>query len=180
MNLSTTCPKCKHVNDHTIELNHALEQIAMPDFNDVVKEPEFTIKLKPQNYFAVNRSNSVTYKEQRLLDTLSKADTEITPEDREKNLKAITEELVDLNVDNLTSSTEYILMSDGTRVTDTAFIKEFYSNTSSALIRKVQDKLGEIANGSGLKPYNNTCVECSAEYKTEVTFDYASFFGVGS
>jgi len=180
MNISTNCPKCKHTNDHTIELTAALDQISMPDFNDLVKDTDLTIKLKPQNYFAINKGNSITYKEQRLLNALADTEADITPEDREKNLMTITDELVELNIDNLTASTEYILMNDGTKVTDSGFIREFYSNTSSALIRKVQDKLSAIAADSGLKPYNNTCEECQHQYQTEVTFDYANFFAVGS
>lgn len=180
MNISSTCPKCKHVNDHTIELNQALDQISMPNYTDLVEDKGLKIKLRPQNYFAVNRANAIAYKEQRILDVIAK--TDVTPEDRETNIKQITEELIELNVENLTASTEYILMDDGTKVTDSEFIKEFYSNTSSALIRKVQDKLGKIAEDSGLKPYQTTCADtdCKHEYQTEITFDYASFFANGS
>jgi len=180
MNISTSCPSCKHVNDHTIELTAALEQITMPNFNELINDTDLTIKLRPQTYFAMNKTNSVTYKEQRILDLLAKSEDEISQEDRETNLKAVTDELIDLNMDNLTASTEYILMSDGIKVIDPAFIKEFYSNTSSALIRKVQEKLGDIAAAAGLKPYDNVCEECKFEFKTDVTFDYANFFAVGS
>jgi hypothetical protein len=144
----------------------------------VLKETDLTIKLKPQTYFALNRSNTISYKEQRILDVLSKDD--VTPEDRERNLKAVTDELIELNVDTLTASTEYILMSDGTKVTQSEFIKEFYSNTSGALVKKIQDKLAEIAASAGLRPYKNVCTECEHEYQTDVTFDYANFFGLGS
>jgi hypothetical protein len=109
---------------------------------------------------------------------LSKDD--VTPEDRERNLKAVTDELIELNVDTLTASTEYILMSDGTKVTQSEFIKEFYSNTSGALVKKIQDKLAEIAASAGLRPYKNVCTECEHDYQTDVTFDYANFFGLGS
>ena len=180
MNVTTSCPKCNHVNDNTIDLVTSLEQIQLPDFNSTIEDTDLTIKLKPQTYFAVNRSNSITYKEQRILDILAKPETEISFEDRERNLKEVTEELIQLNVDNLTASTDYILMSDGNKVVDSDFIKEFYNNTSSALIRKVQDKLAEFAAASGIKPYINICAECETEYKSEVTFDYANFFGSGS
>jgi hypothetical protein len=180
MNVSTACPKCNHTNDNTIDLVDALGQIQVPDFSSTITDTDLTIKLKPQTYFAVNRSNSITYKEQRILDILAKPDNEISFEDRERNLKEVTEELIQLNVDNLTASTDYILMSDGNKVTDSEFIKEFYNNTSSALIRKVQDKLAEFAAEAGLKPYTNICEECKTEYKSEVTFDYANFFGSGS
>ena len=178
MNISSTCPKCKHTNENTIELNHALEQITLPDYSKTVDEAGLKIKLRPQNYFATNKANSITYKEQRILEVLNATDA--SPEDRETNLKSITEELIELNVDILTASTEYILTEDGAKVADSAYIKEFYSNTSSANIRRVQERLAEIGKDAGLKPYNSTCEECKHEYKTEVTFDYANFFEVGS
>ena len=178
MNVASRCPKCEHSNENTVDLNHALEQISMPDYNHTVTDKDLKIKLKPQNYYAVNKTNSIAYKEQRILDVL--ANQEVSAEDRERNLKSITDELIELNVDNLTASTEYILMGDGTKVTDLAFIKEFYSNTSGALVKKIQDALGNIAKSAGLKPYKNVCTECEHEYQTEVTFDYANFFGLGS
>jgi len=178
MNVTSNCPKCQHSNDNTIELTQALEQIIMPNYDNLLKDKDLTIKLKPQTYFSVNRSNTITYKEQRILDVLTKED--VTPEDRESNLKQVTDELIELNVDTLTSSTDYILMSDGTKVTDAEYIKDFYNNTSGALVKKIQDKLAEIAQAGGLKPYKNACTECSHEYQTDVTFDYASFFEVGS
>jgi hypothetical protein len=150
----------------------------MPDYGNLVEDKGLKIKLKPQNYFSVNSTNAMAYKEQRILDVIAKSD--ISPEDREANLRQITDELIQLNVDGLTSSTDYILLDDGTKVTDTGFIKEFYNNTSSGVIRKVQDKLAEVAAVSGLKPYETECTECKNEYQTEITFDYASFFANGS
>jgi hypothetical protein len=178
MNVTTTCPKCKHVDDHTVNLTDALEQIQMPNFIEFKIADDLIVKLKPQNYFSINRTNSITYEEQRIINVLNSAN--MSSEDKEKNLKEITDKLIDLNVDNLTNSTEYVLLADGNRVVNPKFIKEFYTNTSGALIKKVQDQLSAIAAMAGLKPYNNSCSECSTDYKTEVTFDYASFFGVGS
>jgi hypothetical protein len=178
MNVSVTCPKCQHQEDHTIDLGQSLLQLSMPNYDDVVQDEDLTIKLKPQNYFAVNRANSITYEEQRILNVLN--NTEMSVEDKDQNLKEITNKLIDLNTDNLTASTEYIALADGTRVTNTAYIKEFYANTGAGTIKKITTKLGEMAALAGLKPYKNVCAECESEFNTEVTFDYASFFGNGS
>ena len=178
MNVSTPCPKCKHIDDHTIELTSTLDHIEMPNFDNVIVYKDLKIKLKPQTYFAVNRANSIRFKEQRILDLL--ATTDISAEDREANIKQITNEMVELNFESLAGSTEYILMSDGTRVTEQEFINEFYANTGSALIRVIQTSLVEIADSAGIKPYNNECTECGHHYKSSLEFDYANFFGIGS
>jgi hypothetical protein len=178
MNISVTCPKCNHVDDHTIDLQQALGQLSMPDYSGTVKDTDLTIKFKPQNYFAVNRTNSISYEEQRILNVLNSSD--MTVDQKDQNLKEITDKLIDLNTDNLAASTEWILMSDGTRVSDTAYIKEFYANTSAALIGKIRAHLSEMAVNAGLKPFHTNCSECSTEFDTEITFDYANFFGSGS
>jgi hypothetical protein len=178
MNVTVTCPKCKHVDDQVVDLNQTLEQIHLPNYNDTVKTDDLTIKLKPQSYHNVNRSNMIGYEEQRILEVLGK--TDISQEDREMNLKNITDKLIELNVDNLTSSTESILMSDGTKVVNPTFIKEFYSNTSSYIIKQVQEQLAKLAEDANIKPFKNVCSDCSHEFQTEVTFDYANFFGLGS
>lgn len=178
MDITSRCPNCKHTTDHTINLGESLEQISMPNYTNTLSADGLIITLKPQTYFSVNKSNSITYKEQRIIEVLNQSD--ISAEDREQNLRQVTDELIALNVDNLTSSTESILVSDGNKVTNSDHIREFYNNTSGALIKKIQDKLVEIASTSGIKPFNHTCEECATEFKTEIAFDYASFFAIGS
>lgn len=178
MNISSLCPNCKSTNDHTIELSSALDQITMPDYTQLLEADGLKFKFKPQPYFSINRSNAIAFKEQRILDTIEKAD--ISPEEREINIKQITEEMVDLNFESLANSTDYVITSDNVRVTDVKFIKEFYSNAQSSLIRKIQLKIAEISENSGLKPYHVKCSHCEHEYKSLIEFDYASFFEVGS
>jgi hypothetical protein len=178
MEINVTCPHCNHQDRNSIDLNTALDHISMPDYSQLVDTKELTIKLKPQNYFSVNRTNSITYEEQRILSVLNQDD--ISAEDKERSLKEITDKLIELNVENLSHSTEYILMSDGVKVNNFEFIKEFYSNTSGALIKQVRDHLTAISESAGIKPYINNCSECDAEFKTEITFDYSNFFANGS
>lgn len=178
MDVTVTCPKCQHQEDHTIDLAQALGQLSMPDYDQLIKDNKLTFKLKPQNYFAVNRSNSITYQEQRILNVLN--NTEMSIEEKDQNLKDVTEKLVDLNTENLAASTEYIGLEDGSKVVDPTHIKEFYQNTAASTIKKITTRLGEMAASAGLKPYKNTCTECQANFETEVTFDYANFFVSGS
>ena len=178
MNVTVACPKCQHTEDHTIDLVQSLGQLSMPDYTGLVIDGDLSIKLKPQNYFAVNRANNITYEEQRILGVLNNVDLSI--EDKDRNIKEITNKLIDLNTDNLAASTEYIALTDGTKVTDVGHIKEYYANTGSSIIKKINTKLLELAESAGLKPYKNTCEKCGTEFNTEVTFDYANFFGTGS
>lgn len=177
MDITSTCPKCSHVNDHTIDLTHALDNIRIPDFSTLVSDGTISIKLKPQSYFNANRTNMIEFEEKRVIAVLSQPD--LTDEDKEAALSDITKKLIDLNIENLTSSTEYVLAA-GTKVTDPNYIAEFYENSGSLLVRKVQAALEEIAKNSGLDAYKTECTECNHKYDTEVTFDYSHFFVIGS
>ena len=178
MNLSSHCPKCNHENEHTIELATALDQLGMPNYNETIVDSDLVIKLKPQNYYTVNRTNMISYEEQRILSIINEENLSL--EEKEANLREITDKLIDLNIENLVNSTDYVLTAEGDKVTDPEYLKEFYTNTGSALIRKIQLKLGEFVESAGVKPYQTTCNECSAEYRTDVVFDYSSFFASGS
>lgn len=177
MDITTVCPKCKHENDHTMDLGQTLTQVGNPSYA-VFSIGELEIKLKPQNYFEINRTNQIGYEEQRMLAVLDRQD--LPAQEKEAAIKEITDKLVDLNLLNLTSSTDYIKTNDGTYVNNFDHIKEFYNNTNSQIVRKVQDELVKIAEQAGLQPYITKCSECETEYQTEVTFDYANFFVNGS
>lgn len=178
MDLDTTCPNCKTEESRSIELSNVLDSINMPDYDKPVMHKGLTIKLQPQSYFGVNKANTLRFKEQKLLEVL--ADTDITAEEREVNLKHLTEEMIQLNNDTLTNCTEFITTPDGITVTEKQFIKEFYNNAESVLIRKLQQTLGTFSTAASIKPFGIDCNNCQHHFDAQIEFDYANFFAQGS
>ena len=177
MPVSSKCPKCGEDHDYDIDLTNALANIKSPDYSQNVEIPGgLSIKLKPMSYRQVSQAGVAVFEEQKLIQTL--ADPDLADDVRKQQYDEHVKKMIDINVDNITFCTESITVDDKV-VTDDRFIKEYYSNTDSAVMRKVQEKVKGFADTVGIKPVDVKCDSCEHEYKLSVEFDYASFFGQG-
>lgn len=178
MDVDTKCPHCNEDNTHGIDLRTSLSTIVCPDYSSPMILESLKIKLMPQPYFGVNRRNTIEFEEARMQRALERPDTE--EEIKIKELSASMERLAQISIDTIADSTEYIETSDGSRVSNKDFIKEFYSNVKSEIVRNIQTRLGEINEEGAIKPQKANCNSCTKEYNIPLIFDYASFFGIGS
>lgn len=177
MDIESVCPHCSAENDFTVDLTKVLASVEVPDYSKKLAVDGLQIKLKPAPYFALNRANQIAFEEQQLLRSMSTI---------ENNLEIVQEfnnrlaRLIDLNVQTLTASTEHIETEDSSVVNNPEHIDEFYKNCDTKIIREVQSRVGELNNQAAIKPINVTCNSCNTPYDLGLTFDYASFFAVGS
>jgi len=178
MDFSATCPKCSKTSDYAIDLSVVLSGITAPVYTQKIDIDDLKIKLKPQAYFNVNKSNMIAFEEQQIMKTLGQLND--NPEELKKVFDQQLSKIIDLNVSLLTGSTDYIETPDGSIVSDEAFINEFYSNCDSKTIKTIKAKLTELSKQSGIKPIDVNCHSCSEEFSVSVEFDFASFFAVGS
>ena len=116
--------------------------------------------------------------EQKMLQTLEDATAD--PAERASRLQDSMTRLIDLALDGLASSTEYIVMHDGTRVTNRQHILEFYQNCDAALVKTLQELVAEVNQQAGIPPMKVTCGHCNQPYKVPIEFNYSSFFANGS
>lgn len=178
MEIETRCPHCQEPNNHGLDLQNCLSGIRSPDYNRPIAVGRLMINLKPMQYFGQNRSSTVDFEEQKMLQALERAD--IDDETRSAQIYASMQRLIRINTDTLTASTASIVLDDGTVVTDLAFIGEFYAKSASTMVKEIQEKLAEFNQIAGIKPQKVSCGECTQPYEVPVTFDYASFFASGS
>lgn len=178
MDVDTNCPHCGEENTHGFDLQHTLDNIVAPNYARLVEFNGLKIKLKPQHYFGQNKSNIIDFQQQRLLKALEAPDTD--PELRAKEINESMAKMVEVALDNVTESTEYIEMEDSDRVTNPEYIKEFYKNADSSVVRQIQKQLSEFNIEGGIKSQIAPCTHCEKEYPIALTFDYASFFATGS
>ena len=180
MDIDTVCPndKCKNECRHTLDLSGVLDNLKSPNYNRVIKIQDLKIKLKPQSYFEGNKSNLTQFEEDRMM---AVATNDSLPDDvKLKQFNEHMQNLVSINLDLITAGTEYVETSEGLKVTDAGFIKEFYENVDNKIIRAVRDRFDEYAKSMELPKPVVQCEECSTEYPIEITFDYSRFFGVAS
>lgn len=177
MDVESRCPHCNGDNTHAMDLQSCLNSIKCPDYTTPVLADSLKIKLRPVAYFGVNKENSINFEEQKILQALEKADLDETV--RAAQILASMNNLVELNLDTVAASTEYIETEEGLKVQDEKHIRDFYANAPGTLVKAVQVRLSEINQSGGVAPQSVTCVECQKPYSMPLMFDYAAFFGKG-
>ena len=150
----------------------------MPNYENTVLVDGLTIKLKPQPYFEVNKNSMINFEEQRALQVISN-DTMSDPE-KIAQFNGHLSKLVELNVNALANSVDYIATPDGTRVTEIEFIKDFFANAPAKSVQAVRDRLDDLAKEAELPKVQVQCDSCEKIYDMGIEFNYSSFFDQGS
>lgn len=177
LDIDTQCPHCKADNRHGMDLTHRLGQIRCPNFNRDIRFENLVYRFKPMNYFSTTRENTVGFREDKLLQALE--NTELSAEDRQKNITEAISRLTEANLFSISQQTESITLEDGTAVSDPNHINEYYKNISGETVRFILRKLKEIYDEVAVADQVAACVECTKEYTIPFTFDYSNFFGRG-
>jgi hypothetical protein len=177
MPITSKCPHCGEENEYDLDLNHILQQVQMPDYSTPVKtEDGLEIFLKPMDYAHVSRAGAIQLEEEKLIQALS--DPDLDEEIRKAEYEKHIQKMIELNLDNITGCTDYILAGD-TKVSEEGFIREYYSNAEAEVMREIQARIAEYGKSAGLKPYDTTCSDCGNGFQMNVDFDYSSFFAKG-
>jgi len=178
MEVNSSCPSCNTTSNHTLDLNDIVPRIKMPDYNNTIEADSLKIRLKPQPYAEVNKNSMIMFEENKILQAISEPD--VSEEVRMERFNQHLAKLVDLNVDSLAASTEYIETPDGEHVVDLAYIRDFYNNCQTKTIKAIRAKLDELSKEAELPKVNVQCDSCENVYEMPVEFNYSSFFDQGS
>lgn len=173
MDISSTCPKCSSEDTFGIDLNPILENIRMPDFSETTKSDGLTFFFQPQTYKDLQILAMINFEERMILKALDS--TEMTNEQKTIKIKESAKKMVELNLESLTRSTKSIKPDGEDEVTDKNMIKEFYQNTSNAIIRHVQKTIDKLTESSLSTP-TLSCTSCGNQYKTRLDFNFSNFF----
>ena len=177
MTISSKCPKCGEENDYDLNLGGIVSSIQMPNYTKTVQTHDgLTIKLKPMDYANVSKSGVINLEEQKLIEALSNPDLD---EDlRKAEYDKHVQKMIDLNINNVVACTESIV-ADGQTVVNPNFIREYYANADSSVMKSIRDAITEFGDIAGIRPQHAACNSCSHEFDLDVEFDYSSFFGKG-
>jgi hypothetical protein len=178
MDFSAKCPNCGEDNTYAKDLRECLAGIKMPVYDDpIYVHDDLAVTVRPQAYFMSNKMNLINFEEQKMLQAI--ANVKLEPEIRNKEIHDSMNRLLEIGLDNLTASTSCITLDDGTEVRDPKFIREFYANAESTVVKVIQDRIGALGLKAGIPPFNVECDSCHQPYDVPVEFNYSSFFGKG-
>lgn len=173
----TKCPHCNEENSYTIALSPILDGIKCPNYNKIsVKDLSF--KLKPQQFFGINRINTIEFEEDKIRQALALPDT--AAEIKSKELTRSIERLIDLSIDTVASGIDYIELPDGSIVREKEHIFEFLQNAETLFVTEIQNVLTKLSQETAIKPAVVKCGHCEQDYQIPLMFDYSNFFVVGS
>ena len=179
MNVEADCPKCKEENEFEIDLQAVVNGIKIPNYSDPIQIGDLKVFLKPQRYFDVNKKSSMEFEEKQILRSIQQiSDDDVNKVELQNQFNVHLNKLIELNIESLVSNTSYILMENGTKVSNAMHLREFYQNSAAPITKSIQLKLKEIAEEMAVKPFDVQCCneECKHEFKVAFTFDYSSFF----
>ena len=178
MDIDTACPACKEESRFGVKLGDKLAEISCGDYTAPIKVDGLEIYIEPQQYFNVNRMGQIRFQEDRISTLL--LDMEMNEEEKGKQLQASFQRLVDIGIENVTDSTSYIKLPDGTEVRNKQHILEFYTNSSAEIMRKVNNRIEVLTEAMKPKALKLKCQHCEHVYESNLEFDYTSFFGQAS
>lgn len=177
MEITAKCPKCG--NEHNFECS--IDEI----MNSAKKlEPEYSVrlnddlvaKIRPYDYQATTRTNLAAFEESKLLQSL--LSIELPEESRIQVFSNSFSKIKNLNLELLADAVVCIVGPMG-EIDNPQHIREFIENSSKHVIDAIEAGM-EVFRDKGIdRNILLTCPteECEHQWKTELQFDPASFFG---
>ena len=179
MGYSSTCPECSEFSEYEIDLRNFLDaSIDLSDYEETIEFKDLKIKLKPQSFRSSNSTNLEVFEQQRLITLVN--DESLDAEQKQDKFNEIFQKMTSLTVKNIIGSIEYILLPDGTRVTNTGFVEDFITNSDRGVFEKIEKHQAMINEKMPNKTVTTTCPDCNKEYDTPFTFDQSNFFASAS
>jgi hypothetical protein len=178
MDIATSCAKCGESNEHTVNLNHLLDDFKSAMYDKPAFFDELKFKFKPQNYRNINNLGIIAYEEQRLVDSVIRNE-ELSDEEKSAKFTNSFNKLKQMNIDAITVCIESITPDGQDPVTDRKFIAEYLENCSRESYTAVKEKIDTIVKENKLDPMKLTCSACEQEYESGLEFNQSNFFGKG-
>jgi hypothetical protein len=177
MEISSSCPKCNHVHQISIDLRIVLDQQQMPNYDQPLVAGDLTIHCSPMTYRQINEVGKVQYEDQKIINMISQVD--LSEEEKMAKLGEAFKRITALTIRSIANSIGAIRTADA-MVTDQDQIHEFLINSPKIVFDSIKDHIVKLRTASEIKPIKMTCEECSHEYDQTFTLDVTNFFVTAS
>ena len=179
MGYSSTCPKCKEFSEYEIDLKNFLNSdVDLSNYEKTIEYKDLKIKLRPQSYRSANSTNLEVFEQQRLVSLVD--DQSLDSDQKQNKFNEIFQKMTNLTVRNVIGSIDYILLPDGTQVSNIGFIEDFITNSDRGVFEQIEKHQALINEMMPNKTVKTSCPDCNKEYDTPFTFDQSNFFALAS
>ena len=173
MDINTSCPKCGHAHEVTVDLREVLDQVKMPNYDQPLIIGDLTLYFTPLNYRQINDINRIQYEDSKLMQVVNNA--EISDEERANQLGEAFRRITALTVRSISASISAIKSSD-VMVTESGQIEEFLINAPKATFEIIKEFAVNLRSSTELAPVQVSCPDCTNSYPQEFTLDMSNFF----
>ena len=177
MELTSTCPACRHESDYGIDLRVFLDKIQCPDYNKTIRDGDLEIMFKPVDYEQQTQTGMLQFEQQKLLSVLP--DTDLPDDEKMNRLNQAVRQITELTILVISKSIAAI-NGPGFTVTDSAHIEEFLKNCDRKLYQLLRDHAIKLNQDTQLQSLNAECEECHHKYEQPTNLDLSSFFDSAS
>jgi len=181
LDINTKVPNIGEERTFQIDLRNLLDQLTSFTFEPFVQiNDDMSAEIKPATYKEFTDNALKTFEEQRIFRLVN---DETIPDDKKLAAFSVSfRKLTELTVDLVVNSVACIDTSEG-KVTDKAYIRDFFNNADSSTFEKILKHLEKMKDESRIKPFKVRStpedIEAGApeEYEIPITFDQSNFFG---
>jgi hypothetical protein len=172
---SLVCPACQAENNFKINLQYALDNMAMLESEYVVNlESGVSVFVKPYTFPGMLKALHSQFEHTKLGRAIQ-SDT-ISEEKRLEIFSIAFKDIAVTKFDLLTSTIIKVVdESNNVNVSDSSHIKEFLKNIDKVSLDKISDLVDEI-NRVGIKrTFTANCEKCSHKWESEIDFNPVNF-----
>lgn len=174
LEIKTTCPKCKEVNENSVDLRALLDSIPKGNITNVYTINELVFEFKPYTWKFINDNNKHQFEQDQF--TRSLAGQDLTDDQKREYFQNTFLKLAQQSTESLVIAISKISLPGGAVVTSKEQITEFINKAPRELIKKIRGDITKMNEAVAYPDIKLTCSECEHEYTTSVEFNQANFF----
>jgi hypothetical protein len=171
MDISTTCPACKEVEDVTVDLRMVNDSLTAGNYDVPLQIGDLEFYFRPLTFNTINENNKTQMEQQQFIRSLES----LTDVDRSEKVEALIKNVNDATLATVANSIAAI-KSPQVLVTEYEYILDYLKNSDSKSFNLIKDQAIKLKQQSEVKPLNLTCNSCKHEHTQPFTLDLSSFF----
>lgn len=178
LEVGSTCPKCTHQENYTVDLRQVLDGVQPGDFDTTVTQGDLEISFQPMIYQSQTETNIAQFEQQKSIQVIQSA-PDLTDQQKIERLNLALQTITELTIKALKWSIASI-RTPNALVTEPEFIEEFLTNCDRKLFLRIRDHIIGLREQGDIKPLTIECSSCGNQYSQTLALDQTNFLEAAS
>jgi hypothetical protein len=180
MDITTTLPNTEIEKTFEVDLRHLLDNLAIAEYDNVIKIGDFTIEIAPLNYRSFTETAMKTFEERRLFRTIN--DSDLSEEEKISRFNESFNRITEMNIRIVTRSVVSVRYKSEAPVFDPDYINEFFDNIDKDVFKAIIKHVEAQRDRFRIPPLEATTTEeeqaagAPDKFSIPVNFDQSNFF----